>query len=45
MADFEDLKVLLKGNQIINLKSTFDFIINYKNLKLGNPFKFNKQTY
>ena len=44
MADFEDLKALLKGSQIMNPKSTFDFITNYKNLKLSNPFKPNEQT-
>ena len=44
MADFEDSKALLKGSQITNRKSTFDFTINYKNLEFGNPFKLNKQT-
>ena len=29
----------------MNPKSTFDFIINYENLELDNPFKPNKQTY
>ena len=45
IADFKDSKALLKGSQITNPKSTFDFITNYENLKLDNPFKPNKQTY
>ena len=43
-ADFEDSEALLEGSQITNPELTFDFTTDYKNLKLGNPFKPNKQT-
>ncbi len=44
-ANFKDLEALFEGSQITNPESTFDFIIDYKNLELGNPFRPNKQTY
>jgi len=44
MADFEDSEALLKGSQITNPESTFDFTTDYENLKLSNPFKSNEQT-